>query len=271
MDAGAALRRAREERGLTLHDLARVTRITLPILNAIERSDIRAIPPRPYGRAFVRTYAREVGLNPEQIVHEFFARFAPPPSPPPDEVAASIPKVVVPTGGVQRPRLAFMLPLALAAALMVFIGVWAVQRTRIPEAVGTAGDRTPRVASAVGRTSAAAAAASRDTSGVTVSLEATGPSWVTAHVDGRRILFRTLQPGEREVLRADKAIRIRTGDAGALRWQIDGGAPAAMGYPGEVRTEFVTASSGRSPRTPLPQAASTPPAAAGRAGPTHRQ
>jgi hypothetical protein len=75
---------------------------------------------------------------------------------------------------------------------------------------------------------------------VTILLEATGPSWVSAEVDGRRVIYRTLQAGEREVLRARREIRIRTGNAGALRWQVDGRAATAMGKPGEVRTARIS-------------------------------
>ena len=60
------------------------------------------------------------------------------------------------------------------------------------------------------------------------------------YVPEGRAIYRTLQPGEREVLRAAREIRIRTGDAGALRWQIDGGPATAMGKAGEVRTARIT-------------------------------
>jgi hypothetical protein len=138
-----------------------------------------------------------------------------------------------------------MLAWGIAAALTVVIGGWGLQRAGAPETVGTSGHSAPPAAATQGRTTPPAAPPASDTTGVTVSLEATGPSWVSATVDGRRIIYRTLQPGEREVLRARREIRIRTGDAGALRWQIDGGAVAAMGKAGEIRTARITPADAR--------------------------
>ena len=75
MDTGARLREAREARGLTVDALARITRVPPRLLSAIERNELTVIPPRPYGRGFVRAYAAEVGLDPDEIVREYFGRF----------------------------------------------------------------------------------------------------------------------------------------------------------------------------------------------------
>lgn len=240
MDVGARLRHARQEKELTLDRLSRVTRVTLPILRAIEENNQSAIPPRPYGRGCVRAYASEVGLDPEEVVREFFAQFATIPEPPP-EVPGRFSAQPSLHSADQRSALpiALILTCGLAATFAVIIGGGGLQRGRAPEAVGTSGHSAPPGAGMLGKTAPAAPAAPA-TDGVTISLEATGPSWVTAHVDGRRVIYRTLLPGEREVLRARREIRIRTGDAGALRWQIDQGVATAMGKAGEVRSARVT-------------------------------
>ena len=76
MDIGTQLRNAREARGLTLDALSRSTRVQPRILSAIEQNDSMRLPPRPYGRGFVRAYASEVGLDPEGTVRDFFSQFA---------------------------------------------------------------------------------------------------------------------------------------------------------------------------------------------------
>ncbi len=242
MDVGAVLRQAREKKGLTLERLSALTRVTRPILKAIEQNDRDAIPPRPYGRGFVRIYASEVGLDPEQVVRDFFSQFAPRLETPPGPEEPSSPQPDVYPGDRRAPRpLALMLTWGIAAALAVIIGGWGLQRTEPRESVGTSGDSTPPAAGTAGRTAPPPAPSrASDTAGVTITLEATAPSWVSASVDGRRIVYRTLQAGEREVLRARREITIRTGDAGALRWQIDGGPVSAMGTAGQVRTARVT-------------------------------
>lgn len=44
-------------------------------LEALERNDISRLPGGIFSRAFVRAYATEIGLDPEQTVAEFMTRF----------------------------------------------------------------------------------------------------------------------------------------------------------------------------------------------------
>ncbi len=74
-DIGAHLREARERAGITLRDLAAATKISVPALEALERNDIARLPGGIFVRAFVRAHARHVGLDPEDAVRRFVARF----------------------------------------------------------------------------------------------------------------------------------------------------------------------------------------------------
>lgn len=65
---GTVLRRAREASGKDLETLAQQTRIKKAHLEAIERDDLRALPPGPFVKGFVLSYAKAVGLKPEQIL-----------------------------------------------------------------------------------------------------------------------------------------------------------------------------------------------------------
>lgn len=64
------LREAREVRGLTLDDIAASTRIQRRTLQALEEGNIANIP-RTYLRAFLRSFAKEVGLDGGEILQEF--------------------------------------------------------------------------------------------------------------------------------------------------------------------------------------------------------
>ena len=86
-DFGTKMKRLREERGVTLRRIADTTRISVSALEALERNDISRLPGGIYSRAFVRSYAIEVGLDPEQTVREFLVRF------PDDSVTAGSPHV----------------------------------------------------------------------------------------------------------------------------------------------------------------------------------
>ena len=66
--AGARLRRAREAAGLSLADIASRTRIAERHLVSIEAGNFAALASRAYAIGFARNYAREVGLDENEIV-----------------------------------------------------------------------------------------------------------------------------------------------------------------------------------------------------------
>lgn len=74
-DFGLKMKRAREERGISLRQIADVTKISATVFEALERNDIRRLPGGIFSRSFVRAYAIEVGLDPEQTVREFLSHF----------------------------------------------------------------------------------------------------------------------------------------------------------------------------------------------------
>lgn len=65
MTLGELLRQARERRGVTLDEVARLTRIPKRHLEQLELNSLAGIPPGMYQRAEVRTYADAVGLDPQ--------------------------------------------------------------------------------------------------------------------------------------------------------------------------------------------------------------
>lgn len=79
MDIGATLRSARERRRLSLDQLSRVTKISTTALGALEHNELHKLPPPIFARGFVRAYAREVGLDVEEMVREFSAQLEPHP------------------------------------------------------------------------------------------------------------------------------------------------------------------------------------------------
>lgn len=73
-DFGAVLRSTREAAGRTLRDVADVTKLGVRVLDALERNQIERLPPGIFRRAVVRSYAREIGLDPEATLLAFLAR-----------------------------------------------------------------------------------------------------------------------------------------------------------------------------------------------------
>lgn len=73
---GADLRAARERLGLSLPDIAGHLRIRLPYLAAIETGRIGELPGNAYAVGFVRTYAKALGLDQDEMARRFRAEAA---------------------------------------------------------------------------------------------------------------------------------------------------------------------------------------------------
>ncbi len=67
---GEYLRQAREEKGFTLKDAQRVTKIRCRHLEALENEDLDAKLGTVYYRGFLRAYARFLDLDPEPLMEE---------------------------------------------------------------------------------------------------------------------------------------------------------------------------------------------------------
>ena len=74
-DFGNRMKRQREERGVSLRRIADATKLSVSALEALERNDISRLPGGIFTRAFVRSYAIEIGLDPEQTVRDFLIQF----------------------------------------------------------------------------------------------------------------------------------------------------------------------------------------------------
>lgn len=74
-DFGGKLRAARVRKGLSLREIANATKISVSVLEALEHNDLSRLPGGIFSRAFVRSYAVEVGLDPEEAIQDFIAQF----------------------------------------------------------------------------------------------------------------------------------------------------------------------------------------------------
>ena len=73
-EVGAKLRNERERRGIGIDQIEAETRIRAKFLLALEEERFDALPGPAYVRAFVRDYAEQLGLDPQELVAELNAR-----------------------------------------------------------------------------------------------------------------------------------------------------------------------------------------------------
>lgn len=162
-----------------------------------------------------------------------------------------------------RPRSSGRVWLLVAAAVLV-AGVWAgltfSQRrginpeavTPLPKPASPAPGTAPSSASGAAAGPAAAVPAADPAvpaRAVRLSLETVRPVWMLVTVDGKRAYRGTAAAGERLTFDADRAIVVRSGDAGGVRVTLNGTDRGAMGLRGWPLTVSITPE-GIAPLTP---------------------
>jgi transcriptional regulator with XRE-family HTH domain len=245
------LRTAREHAGLTIEEISASTKISAGALRAIERGDFAKLPGEFYIRAFLRTYARELGLSPDAVVGEYDASQRPAQALAPDRPEHHPHTVTRRQPAVMRgvalpapwPRFmalagnAVVVVTLVVILAVVFVRSHSAARAPEPGAVGTRGDTAAVPAPAP--TSAAAAPEVR-AERLVMEIQAAAPTWVTGAADGRRVIYRLLAPGERVTVDARDELSFRVGNASAFTYSINGAPGKPVGGPGEVREFQIT-------------------------------
>jgi cytoskeletal protein RodZ len=65
---GEILRRTRDTRQISLEEVAKKTKISMRFLTALEKGNYKILPSDVFVRGFLRSYARTLGLDPEEVV-----------------------------------------------------------------------------------------------------------------------------------------------------------------------------------------------------------
>ena len=236
-DVGARLRGAREKAGLSIDDLSARTKIKPHILLAIERDAFEQIPGGEFFiRAFLRTYARELHLPVDEVTADYDStRAVPVATPAPTPTSTHFVVADDPPGLRGWPVVAVLV----AAAGLAFILTRSapVAETEL-QPVATTGTSVPAAPPKPAAPAPAATTRAVAPETLKVAIRPTRRLWVTGTADGKRVLFRMLEPGEEVTLEARESMTFRLGDAGAFQYAVNGVPARPPGRDGEVR-EFV--------------------------------
>ena len=72
---GPRMRRERERRGISLETIATLTNVSIELWKGFESNDFSRWPKGVFARAFVRDYAKAVGLDANEVVDDFCRLF----------------------------------------------------------------------------------------------------------------------------------------------------------------------------------------------------
>jgi cytoskeleton protein RodZ len=254
---GERFRAAREARGLTLSDVAEQIRIRSVYLAAIEDENWTAIGAAVYVRGFLRTYARFLGLDPEETVAVF--NQAASASPPPTQATPTTSFRADMAAPVRQLSGLIWVASAVAVILIAFLVYNEATWHQRQKPVTTADSSTAAAASvaATGPVPASPSALPSDSplgaqstvpssspspaaSGSTppggphtLEVRLTAASWLRVTVDGNVSMVGTFPAGTDRLFRGKNAT-LRIGNAGGVEIVVDGKSRGTLGATGAV-------------------------------------
>jgi cytoskeletal protein RodZ len=245
MSLGERFRAAREQRGLTLSEVAEHIRIRSVYLSAIEDEHWSAIGAPVYIRGFLRTYARYLGLDPEEAVSDFNKAAGSEPPPATAHVRSSGPII----SDYREPRsLAPLLWVSgiIALALVGFVIYLYFTPPRGTQTVATGAAKAAPTAASLGQAPSGPAgsappsvvpAASPTAGGLpqtrTLAIHLSAPSWLRVTVDGNVSIEGTFPAGTTKTFHGKSAL-VRVGNAGGVDITVDGKRVGKLGAAGDV-------------------------------------
>lgn len=279
-DFGAELREARERKGISLRQIAAATKISVGALEALERNDISKLPGGIFSRAFVRSYATEIGLDPDETIRKFLAQFpseavvAPNAGVPAQDVRAratrEAPLPETEEGEFEsRQQMAgvvlrlILISMPIAGAILYFTlrgnsGAGAREpradapaQPQVSTSSATQASPTPVAATpspaplapaadSGTSTGAPAVPAAAKTGTVAIEIAPTADCWIHLTIDGDVAVSRVVRAGEREKRDIAREGVLQVGDAAACAFFLNGRMARPLGEAGQVREIRIT-------------------------------
>ena len=229
LEPATRLRQAREAKGLSCRQLAEITKLSVRTIESLEGDCVSALPEGIYRRAIVKVVAREVGLNPDQLLSEFSAAH---PDDLPAPESAAVASSHEPSRSLQAILTLAGVVLPLVAGVAYF--AWSSSRVSAGSAIVEAAPISAPGRSEVLPAGGFAAAAMALPRPVVVTLTMSSRCQLRIVADGREILGRTVQQGETLPVELGEELWLLGDNASAVQFSINGQAGRLLGAPGEV-------------------------------------
>jgi cytoskeletal protein RodZ len=228
LTAGQRLRAAREEKGLSLENVASETRIPQRHLESLETGDWDRLPAPTYTIGFAKSYASAVGLDRADIgeqLREEMGGTRPDSSTvehfEPADPARSMPRWLV-------------LSAAVAILVIVLVFAWIRNRSVSEQPAETAQQQQPAQQASTGAPTTPPPTQQQAAHGPVV-LTATAPAWIRVSDQGKTLFEGVLQPGQTfQVPPAATAPILRAGAPEALRINVGNAVAPPVGPAGKV-------------------------------------
>lgn len=239
MSIGDTLADARRQAGLTITQVSQRTCIRETIIRGIERGDFSACGGDFYARGHIRSIARAVGVDDEELIREYDAQHGAPQA----IRAADVFEPATPIKIKERRRPNWSLAMILVLAVVAGYGIYHVVSTSpTHSANNTAASDIARSGGSHQRGHQAKASASPSASpsvaapqNVVISLTAIQDCWVEfTKPDGRFLTQAYIVGGSSKTWTFDRSVQMDIGNPGGIVLTVNGkklGSPGSAGQP----------------------------------------
>jgi cytoskeletal protein RodZ len=262
---GERLREARERQKVSLHAIAEKTNISVRFLDAIEKNQFDKLPGGIFTRGFIRSYAAQVGLDPDATVAQLLSDEPTQRDDDIDEAPART-QGDGPTAGTLLLAFVGFLVVALVLVYVLKPGWLGLGPATAPptESVATEAPAAPTPLASDAPTSSAPVAGTAVTPPASAAVPAattstppapaatqesvpeaprsplhlvvapSGRCWVQVTADGQMRVAREVTAGERITVDAAERLQVVVGDAGNFAYELNGRPGKSLGARGQV-------------------------------------
>ncbi|HEX3015500.1 MAG TPA: RodZ domain-containing protein [Desulfobacteria bacterium] len=255
---GDTLREAREQKGLTIRDLEEMTKIRTHYLKALEEERFEQLPGKTYVIGFLRSYARALGLNAQEIVDIYKETGEKSTFKPVDITPAAEPSVATLVKRSQPlPRWVVIAALCVLAILTLYgVRSFSQGSTKAPSgqanntpaslttgnsiSTGNAGGQaanqvTSPNSSVSATTPDTATADTAQSKKLTMELTFTNRCWLQVEADGQMVINGTMNSGDKQTITANNQIKfVSVGKPDAVQVVLNGKSLGPLGPVGPV-------------------------------------
>jgi cytoskeleton protein RodZ len=232
LDPASRLRLARENKGLSQRQVAEATKLSVRAIESLEKGSLSELPDGIYRRSIVKAVAREVGLNPDQLLAEFSSVQPDTLQRPPSVMMAE------PKSATSFNKVLTLVSAALPMIAGILYFALPVTRAVVADAPKPTAQEMRREALRaeivpVGGFAETAVAATRPVP-VVVTLTISSRCQLRVVADGNEILGRTMEQGETLPIELGDELLLLGDNASAVQFSINGQAGRLLGEPGDV-------------------------------------
>ena len=238
MSIGDTLADARRQAGLTITQVSQRTCIRETIIRGIERGDFSACGGDFYARGHIRSIARAVGVDDEELIREYDAQHGAPQA----IRAADVFEPATPIRIKERRRPNWSLAMILVLAVVAGYGIYhVVSSSPTRSANNTAASNIDRRGEHTSEPPAKASASPSASPSVTtpqnvvISLTAIQDCWVEfTKPDGRFLTQAYIVGGSSKTWTFDRSVNMNIGNPGGIVLTVNGrklGSPGSAGQP----------------------------------------